>query len=393
MKLILKLSLLIVFLFLNQTKAQFPSYTLVAKNFVKLSPNSLTFEIYLTHTDTARFEYSGSQLFFNFNTSVANGGTLQYTIAPGFFPSDSSDLPVNMRPRFPQIFSNQLRLSTNSLPGAGSGIVFPQGQQYKLIKMKLETSASSFAEVSLALQWRNAPSANPVTKVLVYLNSLNTEITTPATHTIDSTFIVPAFVTCNIKLALEGLLNSANDQMVKRESVTAYLRDTLSPYSVLDSSIAFVDSVTLTGEFDFENSSTGNYYIVVKHRNSLETWSKSGGEFLIAGINNYDFTSSPSHAFGNNLVLKGNKYCIFSGNVNGDNIIDITDMLFVDNDAYNYVSGEPVTNLNGDNIVDIEDLALVDYNARNLVSVKSPLMILRKKFSTRYAYELSNFSK
>ena len=86
----------------------------------------------------------------------------------------------------------------------------------------------------------------------------------------------------------------------------------------------------------------------------------------------YNFTSAQSQAYGNNMTLKGTSYCIYSGNVNQDDIIDGLDLSLVDNDAYNFSSGYFVTDLNGDDIVDASDLALCDMNASNFVAVVRP---------------------
>lgn len=73
-------------------------------------------------------------------------------------------------------------------------------------------------------------------------------------------------------------------------------------------------------------------------------------------------------AYGNNLKLKGTKWCIYSGDVNQDGIVDIGDLVLVDNDNYNFVTGYTNTDINGDGIVDVTDLVTADYNNLNFVS-------------------------
>ncbi|MBK8983794.1 MAG: hypothetical protein IPM38_16120 [Ignavibacteria bacterium] len=60
------------------------------------------------------------------------------------------------------------------------------------------------------------------------------------------------------------------------------------------------------------------------------------------------------------MVLIGSRYCIYTGNFNNDMIIDADDLSLLENDLYNYQTGDALTNVNGDNIVDIDDLAIVD---------------------------------
>jgi hypothetical protein len=120
-------------------------------------------------------------------------------------------------------------------------------------------------------------------------------------------------------------------------------------------------------------SSTDSYYIVVKSRNSIETWSKTGGETWGAATTlTYNFTTSPNKAFGNNMVHKCGRWCIYSGDVNQDGIVDGTDLSLIDNDAANFVQGYVPTDLNCDGIVDGSDAAIADNNAANFVTKITP---------------------
>jgi hypothetical protein len=116
----------------------------------------------------------------------------------------------------------------------------------------------------------------------------------------------------------------------------------------------------------------GTYYIVIKHRNSIETWSTTGGLLFDKSNNTYDFTTSSSKAYGDNMLLKGTKWCIFSGDINQDGFVDGADMAPLDNDLYNYVSGWVVTDLTGDMFVDGADMAILDNNLYNYVGVMRP---------------------
>jgi len=177
------------------------------------------------------------------------------------------------------------------------------------------------------------------------------------------TTIPPIYL--ELKVIFEGMYFSIFNQMTRRDSITAYLYETTSPYNKIDSAISVIDSISFSGLFKFLNATTGTYYIVVNHFNTLETWSKSGGELLMNDgmVYNYNFTTSVSQAYGNNQKLKGSKFCIYSGDVNQDKFIDISDFSDIDNDSYNFVSGRFVdTDLNGDNFVDQSDMAIADNN-------------------------------
>lgn len=172
-------------------------------------------------------------------------------------------------------------------------------------------------------------------------------------------------VKVDLKLIIEGLYYPLFGVMSRRDTIKAYLRNTTSPYSLIDSCTSTIDSVSFTFNAKFNNAVSGRYYIVINHFQSLETWSKSGGDSLTASSETpiYDFTNSASKAYGNNLKLKGGKYCIISGDVSQDGFIDGSDFLVIDNDAYNFASGRFLpSDLNGDGFTDALDMQIGDNN-------------------------------
>ena len=68
------------------------------------------------------------------------------------------------------------------------------------------------------------------------------------------------------------------------------------------------------------------------------------------------------------MILKGFKFCIYSGDVNLDGTIDISDGSLIDNDASNFASGYVPTDINGDGIVDLADAVFADNNGYNFVT-------------------------
>ncbi len=174
----------------------------------------------------------------------------------------------------------------------------------------------------------------------------------------------------NLTCLIEGFYNSYNNSM-SRDTVRTYMRNNTSPYIIVDSNTAVLDS-TGKGIISFPRITNGTfYYLQVNHRNSIETWSATTQRFQ-NGTMNYNFTTAASQAYGNNLVLKNGKYCIYSGDVNQDGIIDASDLGQVDNAVYNYTSGYVQTDLNGDDFVDSSDLAIVDNNASQFISAIKP---------------------
>lgn len=177
----------------------------------------------------------------------------------------------------------------------------------------------------------------------------------------------------NLTLAPEGFYDSKTNSLSIRDTIKLILRSANPPFNKIDSAKGVVDSTTLGCTLGFNNVVSGNYYLVIKHRNTIETWSKTGGENYVFGNTlNYNFTTDASKAYGNNLQLVGTKYCIFSGDVNQDDIVDLTDLGLVDNDAASISEGYISTDVNGDYFVDLSDLAITDNNTAAVVTIVRP---------------------
>lgn len=178
---------------------------------------------------------------------------------------------------------------------------------------------------------------------------------------------VPATLT----LVQQGYYETTPNTLNKNDTVRFYLRNVNSPFTIADSAVTVIDSVSFSGNVTFANALTGTYYLVAKSRNTVETWSKAGGESYTRGAAfSYDFTSALLQAYGNNLKLKGSKYCIISGDVNQDGTIDASDLSGVENDASNSQTGYISTDVNGDNFIDAGDVSIVENNVG--ISVITP---------------------
>ena len=118
----------------------------------------------------------------------------------------------------------------------------------------------------------------------------------------------------------------------------------------------------------------GNYYyLVLKHRNSIQTWSKL--PVLITAVTDYDFTTSITTAFGDNLKWVTNAACMFSGDLNQDNLIDSADLGLIGSVLplflYDYYL---LYDLNGDSAVDVIDMNSLDNNFIFSVSASIPVI-------------------
>lgn len=131
--------------------------------------------------------------------------------------------------------------------------------------------------------------------------------------------------------------------------------------NVISMKINFGDSVTAS-----------NYYIYLKFTNAIRTVTGLPVN-LTATTGTYDFTTSLSQAYGNNMYGTSPPFQIYGGDVNQDDVIDASDVSAVDNDGYNFVSGLRIrTDVNYDGFVDASDASIVDNNAYNFVSAVIP---------------------
>lgn len=177
----------------------------------------------------------------------------------------------------------------------------------------------------------------------------------------------------SLMVFLEGFYNPASDTMIS-DTIKVYLRNTASPYELIDSCETELDASGLATCIFTNADNEENYYVVVSHRNSIETWSAAGQSFNSFSMVK-DFSGASSQAYGNNLVQVNTlpvRFAIYAGDVNQNGIVDGVDLSLADTDAFNYVTGYVNTDVNGDEVVDASDMAIVDTNAYNFVSAQRP---------------------
>jgi len=177
----------------------------------------------------------------------------------------------------------------------------------------------------------------------------------------------------NLKVIPEGLYKVSDNRLNLKDTVKVFLRNSALPYQRIDSAVSVIDSVSFISALKFRNAADGNYYLEIVHRNTVNTWSAGGGiQYKTDSLMSYDFTDNISKAFGNNMIQLGTKFCIYSGDVNKDNVIDLADMGIGENSAAIFLEGYAVTDVNGDLITDLNDLSIIENNAVNIISVISP---------------------
>ncbi|MBK8553254.1 MAG: hypothetical protein IPL53_20210 [Ignavibacteria bacterium] len=101
----------------------------------------------------------------------------------------------------------------------------------------------------------------------------------------------PKSLASQIKVIVEGLYNISTNTLNMRDTVRAYFRSKSAPYAIVDSAKSVIDSTIFIGNFTFSSAVTDTYYVHIKHRNSLETWSKNPVSYTLGTVMTYDFTN------------------------------------------------------------------------------------------------------
>ncbi|HNF71597.1 MAG TPA: serine hydrolase [Chitinophagaceae bacterium] len=153
------------------------------------------------------------------------------------------------------------------------------------------------------------------------------------------------------------------------DTLLVELHQSMAPFTLVGSAKAIWSTNGMaTVSFPF----TGIYYLAVKHRNGLQTWSAVpvtlGSTSLL-----YDFSTSATMAYGNNQMHLGNGvYGFYSGDVQQDENIDLLDLVLLEGGINNFLSGYVPTDLNGDGNTDLLDMPLAESNAASFIFAVHP---------------------
>lgn len=176
--------------------------------------------------------------------------------------------------------------------------------------------------------------------------------------------------TLNLKVLIEGFYDPVSNSMIQ-DTITASIRSNTAPFNEIENVKAKLNSSgSVMINFNDAVNSTP-YYVVLNHRNGLETWSKFTQSFNSGNLI-YDFTTDSAKAYGNNLKHSGSKWVIYEGDVNRDGTVSLADVIETFNDASVFLSGYSSTDLNGSNSVNLEDLIIAFNNSSQFISVSKP---------------------
>lgn len=175
-----------------------------------------------------------------------------------------------------------------------------------------------------------------------------------------------------IKAAVQGYYDTTSGQMRYPEVMKAFAANTTAPYQVVDSALALVKPESLTTVFPFKNLSNGNYLFKLTSRNALAVWLTVPVTLNKGSLSVVDITQDSSSVLGMQMSKKGTVWCLYSGDLNQDGIIDFSDIRLMDNYLNENAAGYSTADVNGNGTVDYEDLLLIDANALNFLRAIGP---------------------
>jgi len=199
-------------------------------------------------------------------------------------------------------------------------------------------------------------------------------------HIAKVNFITPG-VSLNLKIYLEGYYTGAGVMTATLLNQGIGTNPTMTDsidVDLYDSSLSYIETTKTvlntngTAFCSFLNALPGNYYVVVRHRNCIETWSAI--PILLTAIPaTYDFTNTSAKAYGNNMQeVESGVWAFYTGELNNDENIDLLDLSILDADINSFQFGYFATDLNGDGNVDLLDSPTLESNVNNFVFSNHP---------------------
>ena len=177
----------------------------------------------------------------------------------------------------------------------------------------------------------------------------------------------------SIGLASQGMWLPTAPYWTFQDTVKIYLHRLDYPNIIVDSATGTPDFNAIVNTPAYSRALSGSYYRVIKHRNSIETWSNSAYGYTRGSNTHFNFVAPDGQAYGNNQAIvsfspfyRG----MFSGDLDQDGTIDASDLSLEENAVSLNLSGYVVEDVNGDFYCDGSDLSIVENNQG--VSVIAP---------------------
>ncbi len=367
------------------------TYNAYVKNPDFIDCKTLEFEVWLEWTGTSTQKLQFFQAGINFNyVGLANGGTLT-----GSFLAGSADPSLPAVQRAPNWTINQtskqIRLLAAIATPSTIAIPIPPPGGIILGKFRITNTVNFNQGASPNFVWKFETGSSTTTQTVLstYLNgaTTGTNITIASKHLISSnpSFNYACNATLSTRLFIQGYYSgnglmpsvlynifSAPYSNNDCDTITVDLHSAVAPYPVFTSAKGILKSdgnAVISFPFILDNDS---YYIGIRHRNSIETWSKT--PVTMTQSTTYQFSPLQTTAFGDNLTETFDQmgWAIWSGDINQDGAIDGNDFLELDPSIQNGDGGYSVGDLNGDGAVDGGDFLLIDPNIQLGVGANIP---------------------
>jgi hypothetical protein len=191
----------------------------------------------------------------------------------------------------------------------------------------------------------------------------------------------PSSSVLNLTMFIEGYYVGANtmtpvlanqfigESATNVDTILVELRDPTA-YSLVASTQALLQTDG-TAICTFSTAPSGSFYVAVKHRNAVQTW--SANPVAIGASSSYDFTTAANKAFGDNMKeVEPGVWAFYTGDINQDGYVDGSDIPILFNSNENFEEGYLATDLNGDGYADGTDYPILFNNSDNFIESYYP---------------------
>lgn len=252
-----------------------------------------------------------------------------------------------------------------------------------IVYVQINTSAKAQSLTPQVIASAGAYSSNSVGSLSCTVGEAVTNTLTSGNHMLTQSFQQPFRMTINLKAFIQAYYTGSGtmQNVLYNEGVTSVtgnecdtvqlqLREANPPYSIAYSTSQVIKTdgtLTINGQVTLGAS----YYIVIKHRNALETW--SANPLVVGELTNYDFTTSSNHAYGDNQVeVEPGVWAFYSGDIIADENIDLLDITALEADIAIFQYGYFATDINGDGNVDLLDSPSLEANINAFIYSAHP---------------------
>jgi hypothetical protein len=275
--------------------ARTPSITIAASSSTICSNASVTFTPTVTNAGTSPvYQWKKNNVTVatgsSYTTSaLVNGDVITCTLTSNAYYLTSSTAA-----------SNSITMTVQNAPsvsgftpvsGVAGTTVTISGTNFNTVSSVKFNSVPALFTVNTGSQISATVPAGATSGTITVINSCGNVIST------SSFTVVPQNVTLNLKVFLEGLYlgNGLMRGVLSStvcDSITVKLAVSNSPHAIAYT-IKSTIGIDGTGNFSFPSAVLNNsYYIVVNHRNSVETWTAAPVNFSSSSVS-YDFSTPP----------------------------------------------------------------------------------------------------